>query len=112
MEGHWGPLLRRERERHGFSFEELADELNRIDPTLNMDRTTAWRWERADRNGRRPRPRYVRALCRLYHTSPAALGLVAAVEAVDGTLRVQRTPAHETDDDTDRRQFLSVLALG
>jgi transcriptional regulator with XRE-family HTH domain len=112
MDGHWGPRLRRERERHGYSFEDLADELNRIDPNLNMDRTTAWRWERTGSNGRRPRPRYVRALCRLYHTSPAALGLVAPGDSVGATVEARPTPAYEGSDDTDRREFLGVLALG
>lgn len=112
MEGHWGPRLRTERQRHGYSYEDLADELNRTDPTLNMDRTTAWRWEQTGSNGRRPRPRYVRALCRLYHTSPASLGLVADRESRDATLAEQSTSTQHTDDDTNRRQFLGVLALG
>jgi transcriptional regulator with XRE-family HTH domain len=108
---HWGPLLRRERELHGYSFEELADELSRVDPSLNVERTTAWRWEQTGSNGRRPRPRYVRALCKLYQKSPASLGLMTEAEIRDPSGPGAPTDLHGTDEAADGRQFLSLLAL-
>ncbi len=109
-QGNWGPLLRRERELHSYSFEELADALSRVDPTLNVERTTAWRWEQTGSNGRRPRPRYVRALCKLYQKSPASLGLMTQAETPDPSLSWARAHPHGTDEAADSHQFLSMLA--
>jgi transcriptional regulator with XRE-family HTH domain len=111
VQNNWGPLLRQERELHGYSFEELADELSRADPNLNVERTTAWRWEQTGSNGRRPRPRYVRALCKLYQKSPASLGLMTEAETPDLSRSGAHTHIHGTDEAADGRQFLSVLAL-
>jgi transcriptional regulator with XRE-family HTH domain len=111
VQHNWGPLLRRERELHGYSFEELADELSRVDPSLNVERTTAWRWEQTGSNGRRPRPRYVRALCKLYQKSPASLGLITEAETPDPSRSEDaHTHIHGTDEAADGRQSLSLLA--
>jgi transcriptional regulator with XRE-family HTH domain len=110
VQNNWGPLLRRERELHGYSFEELADELSRVDPSLNVERTTAWRWEQTGSNGRHPRPRYVRALCKVYQKSPASLGLMTEVEIPDASRSRASTHIHGTDQAADGRHFLDLLA--
>ena len=102
MPGNWGPLLRRERELHGYSFEDLAGRLNSVDPNLNMDRTTAWRWEQTGSNGRRPRPRYIRALCKLYQKSPMELGLTTAADGVNETLSDSLSHADTTRGESDQ----------
>jgi transcriptional regulator with XRE-family HTH domain len=103
--------LRLQRRLRGWSQEEVAAGLHRLaasldEPELGVDATMVSRWERGMR---RPRPRYVRLLCRLFELSPDQLGIVEDLE---------HTQAHEVaedlleDDAVERRDFIQrVTAL-
>jgi transcriptional regulator with XRE-family HTH domain len=71
--------LRRERERHGWSGDDLAGQLRDVAERQGeraipqVDPTTIYRWERGEQ---RPTPRYVRLLCAVFDRSAEELGLV------------------------------------
>ncbi len=75
---HPNGRLRLQRRRRGWSQEEVAAGLHRVaaalgEPEPGVDATMVSRWERGSR---RPRPRYVRLLCRLFDLPAEELGLV------------------------------------
>jgi transcriptional regulator with XRE-family HTH domain len=70
-------LLRREREARGWSLDDVADRLAKVEVELGLppsqtDGHSVGRWERGERT---PRPRGVQALCHLYQRRPYELGL-------------------------------------
>jgi transcriptional regulator with XRE-family HTH domain len=70
--------LRLQRRLRGWSQDEVAAGLHRLaaslgEPELGVDATMVGRWERGTR---RPRPRYVRLLCRLFELSADQLGVI------------------------------------
>ena len=94
--------LRLQRRLHGWSQEDVAAGLHRLaasmgEPELGVDATMVSRWERGTR---RPRPRYVRLLCRLFDLTPEQLGIFE--EEPGG-------PDQE-DGDVERRDFIRRLA--
>jgi transcriptional regulator with XRE-family HTH domain len=101
--------LRLRRRLHGWSQEDVAAGLHRLaaslgEPELGVDATMVSRWERGTR---RPRPRYVRLLCRLFELPAEQLGVVDD-DAVD-TVPARSRDALE-DDDVQRRDFIHRLA--
>jgi transcriptional regulator with XRE-family HTH domain/tetratricopeptide (TPR) repeat protein len=72
--------LRWERQRRGWSQDDVVDQLqeaaaNRGDPELGVDRNTVSRWERGISH---PTPRYVRLLSEIFTLRPEDLGLILA----------------------------------
>ena len=71
--------LRRERERRGWSGDDLAGQLRDVAERQGeraipqVDPTTIYRWERGEQ---RPTPRYVRLLCAVFDRTAEELGLV------------------------------------
>jgi len=101
--------LRLQRRLHGWSQEDVAAGLHRLaanlgESELGVDATMVSRWERGTR---RPRPRYVRLLCRLFELPAEQLGVVDDDVADPGPARSQ--DALE-DDDVQRRDFIHRLA--
>jgi transcriptional regulator with XRE-family HTH domain len=99
--------LRLQRRLRGWSQEDVAAGLYRVatglgEGELGVDATMVSRWERGTR---RPRPRYVRLLCRLFDLPAEQLGLVREPELV---------PLAPLDplgcDETERREFLHQVA--
>jgi len=78
--------LRLQRRLRGWSQDDVAAGLHRIaaslgEPELGVDANMVSRWERGTR---KPRPRYVRLLCRLFELPPEQLGVI---EDLDEGLR-------------------------
>jgi transcriptional regulator with XRE-family HTH domain len=103
--------LRLQRRLRGWSQEEVAAGLHRLaanlgEPELGVDATMVSRWERGMR---RPRPRYVRLLCRLFELSPEQLGIMDDLDPAQS-----QEPAEDAleDDTVERRDFIQrVTAL-
>jgi transcriptional regulator with XRE-family HTH domain len=101
--------LRLQRRLHGWSQEDVAAGLHRLaaslgEPELGVDATMVSRWERGTR---RPRPRYVRLLCRLFELPAEQLGVVDD-DVVDPA--PARSQDALEDDDVQRRDFIHRLA--
>jgi transcriptional regulator with XRE-family HTH domain len=101
--------LRLQRRLHGWSQEDVAAGLHRLaaslgEPELGVDATMVSRWERGTR---RPRPRYVRLLCRLFELPAEQLGWV---EDDDVEPTQEQTRDALEDDDVERRDFIHRLA--
>jgi len=101
--------LRLQRRLHGWSQEDVAAGLHRLaaslgEPELGVDATMVSRWERGTR---RPRPRYVRLLCRLFELPAEQLGVVDE-DALDPV--TARSQDALEDDDVQRRDFIHRLA--
>jgi transcriptional regulator with XRE-family HTH domain len=102
--------LRLQRRLHGWSQEDVVAGLHRLaaslgEPELGVDATMVSRWERGTR---RPRPRYVRLLCRLFELPAEQLGVVEDDDDVEPTL--EQTQDALEDDDVERRHFIHRLA--
>lgn len=105
--------LRLQRRLRGWSQEEVAAGLHDLaarlgEPELGVDSTMVGRWERGTR---RPRPRYVRLLCRLFELPAEQLGIVEDAD-LD---QVQEAPQDALEeDDVERRDFMHevVAVLG
>jgi transcriptional regulator with XRE-family HTH domain len=99
--------LRLQRLARGWSQDDVAAGLHRLaasigEPELGVDATMVSRWERGTR---RPRPRYVRLLSRLFELPADQLGVVEEDDA-------DRPAEHTRDaleDDLERRDFLSRM---
>jgi transcriptional regulator with XRE-family HTH domain len=96
--------LRYHRRLRGWTLDEVAERLHRLSsngPELGVDAHMVGRWERGVR---RPAPRYVALLCRLFELPADELGLVQeagdAAEATD-----------KEEDEVRRRQFLQYLSV-
>src|SRR5256885_3873768 len=101
--------LRLQRRLRGWSQDDVAAGLHRLagmlgEPELGVDATMVSRWERGTR---RPRPRYIRLLCRLFDLPAEHLGIVADADVAQ--LRTQPPVATE-DDDLERRDFIHRAA--
>ncbi|HZU18131.1 MAG TPA: helix-turn-helix transcriptional regulator [Candidatus Dormibacteraeota bacterium] len=129
-------LLRFHRELRGWSLDDVASGLHRVASDLGeeepgVDATTVSRWERGVR---RPRPRYVRLLCRLFELPADQLGLVDRLgpgavpgqgngRAPDATARPQGRPRGSGGDpepgdvittareEMERREFIRKLTI-
>jgi transcriptional regulator with XRE-family HTH domain len=91
-----------QRRLRGWSQEDVVAGLHRLaatlgEPEIGVDATTVSRWERGTR---RPRPRYVRLLCRLFELPAEQLGVV------------DEDPAEHLleDHDLERRNFMQRIA--
>jgi transcriptional regulator with XRE-family HTH domain len=78
--------LRLQRRLRGWSQDDVAAGLHRIsaglgEPELGVDATMVSRWERGTR---KPRPRYVRLLCRLFELPPEQLGVIEDLDVGSG----------------------------
>lgn len=93
--------LRLQRRLRGWRLADVADGLQAIaDEPLGVDAQVVSRWERG---ARRPNPRYVRLLCRLFQLPADQLGLV------DGPDDLGLPPPEEGGlSALDRRNFLAV----
>jgi transcriptional regulator with XRE-family HTH domain len=94
--------LRYERRLRGWTLDEVAERLHRLaasGPELGVDAHMVGRWERGVR---RPAPRYVALLGRLFELSPDELGLVEEPPNPAETI--------DKEDDVKRRQFLQYLS--
>jgi transcriptional regulator with XRE-family HTH domain len=94
--------LRYQRKLRGWTLDDVAEQLHRQTETipgaeLGVDAHMVGRWERGVR---RPSPRYVAQLCRLFELSADQLGLVEGV---------QHTALKEKE--VERRQFLQYLSV-
>src|SRR5215469_11239362 len=101
--------LRLQRRLHGWSQEDVAAGLHRLaaslgEPELGVDATMVSRWERGTR---RPRPRYVRLLCRLFELPAEQLGVLDD-DAMDPV--PDRSLDASVDADVQRRDFIQRLA--
>jgi transcriptional regulator with XRE-family HTH domain len=96
--------LRHRRRLRGWTLDEVAEGLHRLSlggAELGVDAHMVGRWERGVR---RPAPRYVALLCRLFELPADELGLVEeAVEAADAAV--------DKEDDVRRRQFLQYMSV-
>jgi transcriptional regulator with XRE-family HTH domain len=96
--------LRHQRRLRGWTLDEVAERLHRLamaGPELGVDAHMVGRWERGVR---RPAPRYVALLCRLFELPADELGLVEeAADAVETT--------DNKEDDVRRRLFLQYLSV-
>lgn len=95
--------LRLQRRLRGWSQEDVVAGMHRLaaslgEPEIGVDSTTISRWERGTR---RPRPRYVRLLCRLFELPAEQLGVVEDDDDPDWM------PALE--DDLERRDFIQRM---
>jgi len=98
--------LRLQRRRRGWSQEDVVAGLHRVaaalgEPEPGVDATMVSRWERGSR---RPRPRYVRLLCRLFDLPAEELGLV------DDDAAPWPTSWSAADEEARRRDFIRELA--
>lgn len=111
-------LLRMQRELRGWSLEDVASGLHRVAASTDggepgVDATMVSRWERGIR---KPRPRYVRLLCRLFEMPADELGLVERADLAQRPGQVHKglmtgTPGLGTElDDMERREFIRKLA--
>ncbi len=108
--------LRHERELRGWSLDDVANGLHSLAATLGesepgVDATAVSRWERG---ARRPRPYYVRLLCRLFELPADRLGLVEErvgehVAPQPAAPPVELTAAPDIED-MQRREFIRKLA--
>src|SRR5215470_10849955 len=94
--------LRLQRRLRGWSQDDVAAGLHRIaatlgEPELGVDATMISRWERGTR---RPRPRYVRLLSRLFELPADQLGVV------DDSAQPAGHPQDRVEDDVERRDFI------
>jgi transcriptional regulator with XRE-family HTH domain len=101
--------LRLQRRLRGWSQEDVAAGLHRLaaslgEQELGVDATMVSRWERGTR---KPRPRYVRLLCRLFELPAEQLGIVEDVDLV--ALSPNPRVALE-DDDVERRDFIQHVS--
>lgn len=95
--------LRYQRRLKGWTLDGVAEGLHRLSqdgPELGVDAHMVGRWERGVR---RPAPRYVALLCRLFRMPADELGLVEEVDAEEAT--------GKEEDDVRRRQFLQYLSV-
>jgi transcriptional regulator with XRE-family HTH domain len=95
--------LRLQRRLRGWTLDEVAEGLHRLSPggaELGVDAHMVGRWERGVR---RPAPRYVALLCRLFELPADELGLVE--EAAEAPETVGK------EDDVRRRQFLQYMSV-
>jgi transcriptional regulator with XRE-family HTH domain len=95
--------LRHQRRLRGWTLDEVAEGLHRLSLSgteLGVDAHMVGRWERGVR---RPAPRYVGLLCRLFELPADELGLVE--EAVEAAETVDK------EDDVRRRQFLQYMSV-
>jgi transcriptional regulator with XRE-family HTH domain len=95
--------LRYQRRLRGWTLDEVAEGLHRLSmggAELGVDAHMVGRWERGVR---RPAPRYVALLCRLFELPADELGLVD--EAVEAAEIVDK------EDDVRRRQFLQYMSV-
>lgn len=95
--------LRHQRRLRGWTLDEVAEGLHRLSmggSELGVDAHMVGRWERGVR---RPAPRYVALLCRLFELPADELGLVD--EAVEAAETVDK------EDDVRRRQFLQYMSV-
>jgi transcriptional regulator with XRE-family HTH domain len=95
--------LRYQRRLRGWTLDEVAEGLHRLaasGPELGVDAHMVGRWERGVR---RPAPRYVALLGRLFELSADELGLVDEP--------VERAETIDKEDDVKRRQFLQYLSV-
>ena len=95
--------LRHQRRLRGWTLDEVAEGLHRLSMSgaeLGVDAHMVGRWERGVR---RPAPRYVALLCRLFELPADELGLVD--EAVEAAETVDK------EDDVRRRQFLQYMSV-
>src|SRR6266700_1419429 len=82
--------LRRQRQLRGWSLDDVTEALSRLaaeDGHMGPDRNTYGRWERGVR---RPKPRNVRLLCRLFNLSADDLGLVPGIESEEASEAQER----------------------
>jgi transcriptional regulator with XRE-family HTH domain len=95
--------LRHQRRLRGWTLDEVAEGLHRLTPggpELGVDAHMVGRWERGVR---RPAPRYVALLCKLFELPADELGLVEeAAESAE---------TDDKEDDVRRRQFLQYLSV-
>jgi len=95
--------LRLQRRLRGWTLDEVAEGLHRLSmggAELGVDAHMVGRWERGVR---RPAPRYVALLCRLFELPADELGLVEeAAEAAETAGK---------EDDVRRRQFLQYMSV-
>ena len=114
--------LRRERQRRGWSLEDVARKLSHLaaaEGEMGTDRNTVSRWERGVR---RPQPRNVRLLCQLFELSPERLGLmeegqpqrmVTGLGWADQPLSIRVSGDGEVLTVTvNRREFLETMGAG
>src|SRR6266496_558518 len=101
--------MKLQRRLRGWSQEDVAAGLHRLaasrgERELGVDAAMVSRWERGLR---RPRPRYVRLLCRLFELPAEQLGVVEDAEYA-------QLPEHSRDgledDDVERRDFMQRMA--
>lgn len=95
--------LRHQRRLRGWTLDEVAEGLHRLSmggSELGVDAHMVGRWERGVR---RPAPRYVALLCRLFELPADELGLVE--EAAEAAETVDK------EDDVRRRQFLQYMSV-
>lgn len=95
--------LRHQRRLRGWTLDEVAEGLHRLSMSgteLGVDAHMVGRWERGVR---RPAPRYVALLCRLFELPADELGLVD--EALEAAETVDK------EDDVRRRQFLQYMSV-
>src|SRR2546430_1657357 len=100
--------LRLQRLARGWSQDDVAAGLHRLaastgEAELGVDATMVSRWERGTR---RPRPRYVRLLSRLFELPADQLGVV---EDDDDVERPTEQRQDAVEDDVERRDFLSRM---
>jgi transcriptional regulator with XRE-family HTH domain len=101
--------LRVQRRLRGWSQEDVAAGLHRLaaglgEPEPGVDATMVSRWERGTR---RPRPRYVRLLCRLFELPAERLGVV---EDDDLGVLPERLREAPDDDDAERRDLIGRVS--
>lgn len=99
------PRLKLQRSLRGWSQENVAAGLHRLaaslgERELGVDATMVGRWERGTR---KPRPRYVRLLSRLFELPAEQLGMVEESDLDRPAEHGQRALA---EDDLDRRGFM------
>jgi transcriptional regulator with XRE-family HTH domain len=100
--------LRLQRRLRGWSQEDVAAGLHRLaaswgESELGVDAAMVSRWERGSR---RPRPRYMRLLCRLFELPAEQLGIVDEDEHAQ-----LREPMRDgLEDDVERRDFMQRMA--
>src|SRR5436305_11289549 len=99
--------LRYQRRLRGWTLDDVAERVHRLamgGPELGVDAHMVGRWERGVR---RPAPRYVALLCRLFELPADELGLVEeAAEPSDPT-----PTDKDKEDEVRRRQFLQYLSV-
>jgi transcriptional regulator with XRE-family HTH domain len=100
--------LRLQRRLRGWSQEDVAAGLHRLaasrgERELGVDAAMVSRWERGSR---RPRPRYMSLLCRLFELPAEQLGIVDE----DEYARPREPMRDGLEDDVERRDFMQRMA--